>query len=48
MDMEEFGFFELPEINIDEYLKDKQISLLKSLSLSESNARIAENGLTCP
>ena len=24
MDMEEFGFFELPEIDIDEYLKDKQ------------------------
>ena len=24
MDMEEFGFFELPEINIDENLKDKQ------------------------
>ena len=24
MDMEEFGFFELPEIDIDDYLKDKQ------------------------
>lgn len=24
MDMEEFGFFELPEINIDEFLEDKQ------------------------
>lgn len=24
MDMEKFGFFELPEIDIDDYLKDKQ------------------------